>query len=77
MSLQVIRPPTVHDTTAFSYAHAVRMGELIFVAGQVAYDRNGNLVGKGDPRAQTEQVFKNLKAVLEAAGSGKIGRAHV
>ena len=34
MTLQVIQPATVHDTTASSYAHAVRMGELIFVCGQ-------------------------------------------
>lgn len=79
MTLQVIQPATVHDTTAYSYAHAVRMGELIFVAGQVARDVKGNLVGKGDARAQTEQVFRNLKLVLEAAGSGmhKVGKLTV
>jgi enamine deaminase RidA (YjgF/YER057c/UK114 family) len=79
MKLNVIQPATVHDTTAYAYSHAVRMGNLIFVAGQVARDLKGNLVGKGDVRAQTEQVFKNLKAVLEAAGSGlnKVGKVTV
>jgi enamine deaminase RidA (YjgF/YER057c/UK114 family) len=79
MTFKVIQPATVHDTTAFSYSHAVRMGDLIFVAGEVARDVDGNLVGKGDVRAQTEQVFKNLKAVLEAAGSGlhKVGKVLV
>jgi enamine deaminase RidA (YjgF/YER057c/UK114 family) len=79
MTFEVIQPTTVHDTTAFSYSHAVRMGNLIFVAGEVARDVDGNLVGKGDVRAQTEQVFKNLKAVLEAAGSGldKVGKVLV
>jgi len=79
MGLQVIQPTTVHDTTAYAYSHAVRMGDLIFVAGQVARDKDGKLVGKGDVRAQTEQVFKNLRAVLEAAGSGldKIGKVTV
>ena len=79
MTLQAIQPATVHDTTAYAYAHAVRMGDLIFVAGQVARDLDGSLVGKGDIRAQTEQVFKNLKAVLEAAGSGmhKVGKVTV
>lgn len=79
MGVQVIQPDTVHDTTAFSYSHATRMGDLIFVAGQVANDRDGNLVGRGDVRAQTEQVFANLKAVLEAAGSGldKVGKVTV
>ena len=79
MSIPVIQPNTVHDTTAFSYSHAVRMGDLIFVAGQVAHDVDGNLVGEGDVAAQTEQVFANLKAVLEAAGSGmdKVGKVTV
>ena len=79
MSFKVIQPETVHDTTAFAYSHAVRMGDLIFVAGEVPRDRNGDLVGKGDVRAQTEQVFENLKAVLEAAGSGldKVGKVTV
>ena len=79
MSFQVVQPDTVHDTTAFAYSHAVRMGDLIFVAGQVPRDRNGDLVGKGDVRAQTEQVFENLRAVLEAAGSGldKVGKVTV
>lgn len=77
--LKVIQPKTVHDTTAYSYSHAVRMGNLIFVAGEVARDIDGNLVGKGDVRVQTEQVFKNLKLVLEAAGSdlSKVGKVVV
>src|SRR4051812_5868494 len=69
MTLEVIQPSTVHDTTAYAYAHAVRMGELIFISGQVARDKDGRLVGRGDARAQTEQVFRNLQAILEAAGS--------
>lgn len=69
MRMEVIQPKTVHDTTAYSYSHAVRLGDLIFLAGEVARDKDGKLVGKGDVKAQTEQVFKNLKAVLEAAGS--------
>lgn len=79
MSFKVIQPETVHDTTAFAYSHAVRMGDLIFVAGEVPRDRRGDLVGKGDVRAQIEQVFENLKAVLEAAGSGldKVGKVTV
>ena len=40
----------------------------MFIAGQVALDKSGNLVGKDDLAAQTEQVFQNLKAILEAAG---------
>jgi 2-iminobutanoate/2-iminopropanoate deaminase len=76
---EVIQPPTVHDTKAYSYSHAVRMGDLIFVSGQVGRDRNGELLGKGDVRVQTEQAFANLKLILEAAGSGlhKVGKVTV
>ena len=42
--------------------------KLAFIAGQVALDKSGNLVGKDDFRAQVEQAFKNLQAALEAAG---------
>jgi 2-iminobutanoate/2-iminopropanoate deaminase len=79
MNVTVIQPDTVHDTRNFAYSHAVRLGDLIFVAGQVPRDRNGDTVGPGDPKAQTEQVFANLKAVLEAAGSGldRVGKVTV
>jgi enamine deaminase RidA (YjgF/YER057c/UK114 family) len=55
------------------------MGNLIFVAGQVPLDRDGRLVGEGDIQRQTEQVFANLRAILEAAGSGldKVGKVTV
>jgi len=41
---------------------------LLFIAGQTASDKDGNVVGKGDIEAQTRQVFKNLTAVLQEAG---------
>ena len=55
------------------YSHAVSVqgaAKLVYVSGQVSWDANGNLVGKGDMRAQSEQVFKNVTAALEAAGAG-------
>ncbi len=66
----VINPATVYVPPTFSYSHAVCFGDLVFVAGQVAQNARGELVGKDDPRQQTEQVFENLRLVLEAAGSG-------
>jgi 2-iminobutanoate/2-iminopropanoate deaminase len=52
------------------YSQAVRAGQLVFLSGQVALDpATGQLVG-GDVVAQTEQVMKNLGAVLAAAGCG-------
>lgn len=44
-------------------------GRLIFIAGQVARDVNGKNVGKGDMRAQIEQVGENIKDALEAVGA--------
>jgi enamine deaminase RidA (YjgF/YER057c/UK114 family) len=43
---------------------------MIYIAGQVALDVQGNIVGKDDYRAQSQQVFRNLKTALEAAGAG-------
>lgn len=44
-------------------------GKLVFVAGQVALDGDGNLVGEGDIVAQTRQVMENIRLALEAAGA--------
>ncbi|WP_406299533.1 RidA family protein [Embleya sp. NBC_00888] len=44
-------------------------GRLIAVSGQVAFDEDGNLVGKDDPGAQARQVFENLRRCLAAAGA--------
>jgi len=53
------------------YSHSVRVspGKLLFIAGQVAVDKNGNAVGPGDVKAQTQQVFQNLAAILSEAGA--------
>ncbi len=42
---------------------------LLFIAGQTGVDADNNVVGKGDVAAQTEQVLKNMKAVLDEAGA--------
>ena len=56
---------------AHGYTHAVvtKPGKLIFLSGQVANDPYGQLVGKGDLKAQSEQVFANLKTALTAVGA--------
>lgn len=51
-----------------AYSHGVRAGDLLFIAGQVARDREGRTVGLGDAAAQAEQAFRNIGAILEAAG---------
>jgi len=54
--------------TGGMYSQAVKADRLLFISGQVALDKEGNLVGKGDITIQTQQVMENLKATLEAAG---------
>lgn len=44
-------------------------GDLVFVAGQVAVDRDGNLVGAGDMRRQTRQTLENVASILAAGGA--------
>lgn len=66
MNKQYVKP------TKF-YSHAVSIsgtGKLIHVSGQVSWDADGRVVGAGDMRAQSEQVFKNVTDVLRAAGAG-------
>lgn len=50
------------------YSHAAKVGNMLFISGQVAQDAQGNVVGKGDVEAQAKQVFENLKKILEQAG---------
>jgi len=51
------------------FATVVRAGNLVFLRGQVGQDLEGNIVGHGDPGAQAEQAMKNVKQLLEEAGS--------
>jgi 2-iminobutanoate/2-iminopropanoate deaminase len=45
-----------------------QMKRLIWISGQLSFDEKENFIGKGDIRAQTDQVLKNIKAVLEKLG---------
>src|SRR3954469_1895605 len=64
-------PPALSAPTG--YTHVVEVsgpGKTIYISGQIAYDKDGKLVGApGDMKAQAEQVFKNLQAALTAAGA--------
>ena len=52
------------------YSQAIRVGELVFVSGQLALKPGDKELSGGTIQEQTEQVIQNLKAILEAAGSG-------
>jgi 2-iminobutanoate/2-iminopropanoate deaminase len=51
------------------YSRAIRVGNLLFISGHAAFDKEGNVVGIGDAGAQTEQILKNIQALLEEAGA--------
>lgn len=66
--MQLLNPPTLASPIMNLYAQIaiVPTGRLAFIAGQVALDKRGELVGKGDYRLQALQCFRNIHAALEA-----------
>lgn len=67
-----INPSDMYDSLTFGFSHASvsEPGQLLHLAGQVAWDKDGNLVGGDDLALQARQVFANLKAVLASQGLG-------
>jgi enamine deaminase RidA (YjgF/YER057c/UK114 family) len=63
-----INPPELGTPAGYSQIVQVSAGRMVFIAGQTAVDRDGNVVGKNDFVAQAEQVFRNLGIALHAAG---------
>jgi enamine deaminase RidA (YjgF/YER057c/UK114 family) len=63
-----INPAGVRRIGAFSHGAAVKGGVTLYISGQISLDKDGNLVGKADLRAQTQQVFENVRMILEEAG---------
>ena len=59
-----------HAKPVSNYKMATRResGRLVYISGQVAWGANGNIIGKNDIRAQAQQVFQNLRQVLQDAG---------
>jgi enamine deaminase RidA (YjgF/YER057c/UK114 family) len=68
---QLDYPKSAELPPANGYSHVVTAssGKMVFIAGQVALDKQGKIVGKGDLKVQTEQAMLNLKAALAAAGA--------
>src|SRR5215469_1398430 len=67
-AFELISPVSMHRPNGYSHLARVKCGTPVFIAGQVALDTAGHLVGPGDFRAQAQQVFENLRAAVEAAG---------
>ena len=68
-NFRIFNPDTMAKPAAgYSQVAEVTGGKVVYIAGQIALDASGNLVGKDDFRAQVEQVFKNLDAAVQATG---------
>jgi len=68
-NVRLFNPPTMHKPAGYSHVAEITKGKLIYIAGQVAIDVHGNLVGKDNFAAQAGQVFANLTAALQAVGA--------
>lgn len=64
-----LNPPGLSRPTGYTHVVVSADGRRVYIAGQVAVDSTGQVVGVGDFRAQTEQVFANLRVALASAGA--------
>ena len=71
MRADKLNPPELYDSVGYGFSHAARQrgGSVLHLAGQVAWDKDGKLVGPGDLAAQTRQALANIRTVLAAAGA--------
>ena len=69
MTLELINPEDLPTPESYTQVIAASGSRMVFVAGQMAEDAQGNLVGPGDLAAQARQVFANLGRALAAAGA--------
>jgi 2-iminobutanoate/2-iminopropanoate deaminase len=67
--VRYLNPATLSAPTGYSHIAEVSGGRTIYIAGQVAFDNSGKVVGKGDFAAQATQVFENMKMALAAVGA--------
>ncbi|MCC7048832.1 MAG: RidA family protein [Alphaproteobacteria bacterium] len=71
MPKKTLRPQSLNfqPRPTYPYSPGAAGGGMVYTAGQVAWDRNGKVVGVGDVRKQTVQTLKNVVAVLKEGGA--------
>jgi 2-iminobutanoate/2-iminopropanoate deaminase len=67
--VRFINPAGLVQNPRFTQVVEITRGRMILISGQVAFDKDGNVVGKADMRAQSAQVFENLKLALDGVGA--------
>ncbi len=65
---EFLNPKTLISPPGYSHVAKINSGTIVYIAGQVPCDASGKLIGAGDFEAQAEQVFRNLRLAVEAAG---------
>lgn len=65
---EIVRPGGGIHPLPWPYSHGVRVGDTLYLAGQVALDEELRLVGPGDAEAQARQTWRNIATVVEAVG---------
>ena len=68
MSVERINPSSMRPPAEY-YAHVTKAGNMVFVAGQAAVDKDNKMVGVNDITAQAEEVFRQLQECLRSAGT--------
>jgi enamine deaminase RidA (YjgF/YER057c/UK114 family) len=63
-----VNPETLSKPTGYTHLVETRAGRTVFISGQIALDKNGNIVGVNDFEAQARQAFENVRQALEAVG---------
>jgi 2-iminobutanoate/2-iminopropanoate deaminase len=69
-NFHLINPNSLAKSPAYSHIAEIKSGRIVLIAGQVSMDSLGNVMGKGDLKAQTEQVYQNIEKALKAVGAG-------
>jgi len=67
-AIRLVNPPELDSPPGYSHVAEVTAGRIVFIAGQAAVDRDGNVVGIGDFDTQAHQAFGNLGQALAAVG---------
>lgn len=69
MTIEFLNPSELCPTYGWTHAVSSKGGRTIHVSGQVAVNAKGEVIGRGDMKAQTEQAFHNVSVALAAAGA--------
>ncbi len=69
MTNEFLNPPELGPTSGWTHVTTSVGGKTVYVSGQVSVNARGEVVGKGDLRAQATQAFENVRIALAAAGA--------